>query len=246
MIGKKKVSIDFSEPEYKLMVEKAKKEGKSNSAVINSLVSLILRLSPDVADMIGSYCYEEYQKETAKLEQQSGYERNETQKRADQFYTVSSYFGIDRDSYKKKTGMCFTFLKNGYVTYPKDWIILENVFGPTDDCMYAGCVECRNAGKYNIPHFIFFCNQKYANEYSDEMVEKIYAACARAYPEFKKLFNMQVPNPNLKSQESLKKWNDAPCFGIFHIIEKDDPLYWHNGQPNYKPPYGAMIVRETD
>lgn len=59
---------------------------------------------------------------------------------------------------------------------------------------------------------------------------------------------MQLPAPDInrtdpKGIELMKKWQDAPEFGLFHIVEKDDPLYWNQVSPNYEPPYGAMIVR---
>ena len=244
MFGKKKVSIDFKEPEYALLATRAKDEGKSNSALVNSLISLFYRVSPDVAKKIGSFCREQYMQETALLETLSGFERDEAQKRANQYKNLASYFGYDTTA-DTDTGMAITFLKEGYVIYPKDWIVLEDVFGPADSCMYAGVVECRNADRYGIPHFLYFCDEQYSKDYSDDMQARIYAACAKAYPAFKEYYNMQLPAPNQGDLEALEKWNTSPSFGLFHLVVKGDPFYWHEYDPEYKPPYGAMIVRES-
>ena len=245
IFGKKKVSIDFTEPEYALLADRAKKEGISNSAVVNGMISLFFRISPDVAKKIGNFCYQQYLQEKSTLELLSGFDRDEAQKRMTQFGKISSYFGYDTPS-EKDNSMKITFLKNGYVTYPKDWIVLDNVFGSAENCMYAGCVESRNSKKFGIPHFIFFCDMKYGKDYTDEMSEKIYSACAKAYPKFREFYNMEQPMPDPHDKEALQRWNEAPCFGLFHIVEKGDPIYWHDADPDYQPPYGAVIIRDDE
>lgn len=241
MFGKKKVSIDFTEPEYALLASRAKIEAKSNSALVNDLISLFYRISPDVSKRIGNYCHEQYIREKQQLETLSGFERDESAKRIGQFEKLSAYFGYDTSAVEP--GMHITFLKEGYVIYPEDWIVLEDVFGPADTCMYAGVVESRNYEQYGIPHFIYFCNVKYGKDYSDDMRTRIYAACAKAFPDFKKYYNMQVLNPNMHDLREIKKWDAAPYFGLFPLVEKGDPFYWHAYNPDYKPPFGAMIIR---
>ena len=244
MFGKKKVSIDFGEPEYSLLTEQAKREGKSNSSIVNKLIDLFLRISPDVAEKVGSFCHDQYLKEQTTLEKLSGFERNEVQKRMDQYEKLSAYFGYDANA-EADPGMKISFLKEGYVQYPKDWIVLPDVFGSADSCMYAGVVESRNSEKFGIPHFVFFSNKKYGKDYTDEMHAKIYEACARAWPDFGKYYNMQIPARNTTDIEYVKKWDAAPCFGLFHIVEKGDPMYWTDSSPDYKPPFGAMIIRDS-
>lgn len=244
MFGKKKVSIDFTEPAYALLVSRAKSEGKSNSSLVNCLISLFFRLSPDVAKKIGAFCYSQYIQEKDLLENLAGFERDEAQKKASQFEKLATFFGYDTSSSEADTSMRITFLKDGYVTYPKDWILLGDIFGPADTCMYAGVVESRNAEKLGIPHFIFFCDVKYARDYTDDMETCIYDACAKAYPDFKKFYNSQVTAPDLNDPKSIDEWKAAPYFSLFHLVEKGDPLYWHEAGPDYSPPYGAMIIRD--
>lgn len=250
MFGKKKLSIDFDMPEYELLVGKAKEEGKSNSAIVNSLIRLFAKVSPSVADQVAAFCHEQYIKEKNSLEQSSGFERAEIENRIREYERLSEYFGYEAKENEPDPGMRITFLKEGYVVYPDDWIRLDNVFGPAETCMYAGCVESRNSAKLGIPHFIFFCNVKSGKEYTDEMVLQVYEACAKAYPDFKKYYNAQMMTDSIGSAPEdpgywirLNEWNERPYFGTFPIVEKGDPIYWNKYTPDYKPPYGAMIIR---
>ncbi|MGN1141099.1 MAG: hypothetical protein ACI4TF_07855 [Oliverpabstia sp.] len=250
MFGKKKVSIDFDIPEYELMVSVAKEKGKSNSAIINNLIRLFAKVSPDVSYQISAFCHEQYLKEKMPLENLSGFERAEVEKRVREYEKLSEYFGYKVDDSEQSPGMRITFLKDGYVIYPDDWIILDDVFGPAEECMYAGSVESRNFSKFGIPHFIYFCNVKSGKDYTDEMKTQIYNACAKAYPDFKKFYNMQIPTNHIGDNpddsgywDRLNEWNSMPCFSIFPIVEKHDPIFWNNFTPDYKPPFGAMIIR---
>ena len=35
----------------------------------------------------------------------------------------------------------------------------------------------------------------------------------------------------------------APSPGLFHLVVKGDPIYWHKHNENYLPPFGALIIR---
>ena len=142
----------------------------------------------------------------------------------------------------KSQKMRITNLKNGYVEYPENWIVLKNLFGSSETCLYAGVVEARNSTKYGIPHFLFFSDKKYAKDYSDEMELKIFEACKKAWPAFEEFEKMERPLPDFSDQNEAKKWDEAPCIHLFHIIEKGDPIY----DQEYDPPYGAQIIRSND
>lgn len=138
-------------------------------------------------------------------------------------------------------------LKNGCCIFPSDWIVLENIDGKFENCENATVVECKNGNLYNVPHFICFHNEgKYACDYPEDLEGKIYSACSKVYPDFGKIFNLQVNysldeilNDKIKEEE----YKVAPCFGLFNIVEKGDPIYWYEGNENYVPPYNAMIIK---
>lgn len=246
MFGKKKVSIDFTEPCYQSMAATAKDKKISNSTIINTLIEVFMQLSPAVIQDIGAYCLKRYLEEKAAADTLTGFAQQEKAICADQYYRISEYFGVKAPDVRP--GMKKVFLKEGYVIFPEDWIILPDVYDSPDKCLYAGVVESRNSEKYHIPHFVFFSDYKYGADYPANLADKVFERCAAVYPDFKRLYNMQLPTPDIsrtdpEGLELMKKWQDAPEFGLFHIVEKDDPLYWNQVTPNYEPPYGAMIVR---
>lgn len=248
MFGKKKVSIDFYDPCYQSMITAAKEKKSSNSNIINTLVEVFLQLSPTVRQDIGTYCQTRYTQEKVAADTLTGMEQKEREAYAEQYHKLSTYFGVKKTDAPPKTNKIF--LKDGYVTFPDDWIILPDVYDRPDNCLYAGVVESRNCEKYHIPHFIFFCNYKYTSEYPADFTDTVYQRCAAVYPDFRRLYNMQLPTPDLsrtdpEGLEIMQKWYDAPQFSLFHIVEKDDPIYWNRVTPNYNPPYGVMIVRDN-
>lgn len=247
MFDKKKVSIDFLQPLYQRLNDTAKEQGVSNSKIVNMLVDLFLQLSPDVACDIGTYCHQKYQSERIAAAALTGFAQQDKLLAADQYQRLSEYFGYNVAPTDQK--MRRIYLKEGYALVPDDWIVLNDVIAPADQCMYAGIVESRNCEKYQIPHFVFFSDYKYSADYPADLEEKVYTQCAAIYPDFRRLYNMQrpIPDESRTDPEGLKlisEWMEAPGFGLFHLVEKGDPHYWNKYRPDYDPPYGAMIVRD--
>lgn len=244
MFDKKKVSIDFSQHSYNLLTEHARTTKKSNSAIINDLCQAILPLSDNILKKFGKFCDENLTEAIEEHQSKTGFEALETAKELAQWIALSKFFPYEEENTRK---MKRFRLKEGYCIVPQDYIVLDNIFGPPEECMYAGVVESRNSEKYGIPHFLFFCNTKYANYYTDEMEATIYAACAKKFPDFNKYYDMQkdLPLKEAQDQEKVKEWMSLPFFGLFHIVEKGDPLYWNPVTPDYIPPDGAMIIRPT-
>ena len=232
---KKKISIDFLLPEYSLLSRQAKANGQSNSCIINELVGTFLPLVPEL---------KKYLECISELQRLSGYESQDIAIVASQWKTLENYFHVNVENLPN-TNMKKIQLKDGYCIVPKDFVILGDIFGRPEECLYAGVVESRNSKTYGIPQFLFFCNTKYAREYTDELEAKVYKECEKVFPEFKKLYNMQIDlKPEEENDENrIAEWDKAPRFGMFHLVEKGDPVYWNSLNPNYNPPYGAMIVR---
>ena len=246
MFSKKKVSIDFRMPEYKLMVDHAQKNAQSNSMVVNDLVNTFIPLSTTMRKELSDFCGNKFIEYLNKLQGKSGFEAQDISVEAAQWKTLANYFYVENYDLSK-ANMRKIMLKEGYCIFPTDWIVLGSIFGTPEECMYAGVVESRNSSVYGIPHFLFFCDKKYAREYDEKMEAKVYAECERVFPEFKKFFNMQIilTEEEEKDMDKLAEWDKAPCFGLFHLVEKGDPKYWNALRPDYIPPAGAMIVRSN-
>lgn len=243
---KKKLSVDLRPGNWEPLKQFCDVNDCTTSDVINCLINTFIPTNSSVHNEIAEYAFSQYQAKLINSEMASTFEKDRLLKEAKAYRAISEFYNFQPDLHTIDNGMKKTYLSNGYVTYPKDWIVLDGIFGAADNCMYAGVVESRNSIKYGIPHFIFFSNKKYQNEYTDEMEQAIYNACAKVYPRFKELFNMQQECPSRSSEsyeQDLLAWNEAPHFALFHIVEKDDPLYW-SSNPDYNPPAGAMIIRE--
>lgn len=244
---RKKVSIDFFEPFYRLMTTVAQNQRISNSAVINTLIDIFLQLPPHVAHNIGTFCRNEYYSEKIAAASLTGLAQQDKLLDAEYYRRVSEYFGADEATPESK--MRRIYLADGYAIFPADWIVLPDIIAPPEQCMYAGVVECRNAEKYQIPHFVFFSNYRCGADYPDDFVDAVYAKCAAVYPDFRRYYNMQQPLPDPdrtddEGQKLMRAWMEAPEFGVFHFVEKGAFPYWNQYCPDYDPPYGAMIVRD--
>lgn len=257
MFDKKKMSIDFTLPEYQLVKDTADNKDESSSSIINSLVGTFLPLKPSVKKKLCDYCMDQYGERIEELQNATTFDGQDTAIEASQWLNLSRYFKLSDSENKelKNDSMKRVMLKDGYLIIPKEFIILNDTVAPAEECMYAGVVEARNGSKFGIPHFVFFSNCKYGHEYNNELETKVYEACEKAFPDFRKFFNMQIKMPNVASGEgrqdpeflkNMDEWDKAPTFALFHIVEKGDPIYWNSINPNYEPPYGAMIIRKND
>ena len=246
MFEKKKMSIDFNLPEYKLLTDEAKRRNESSGYVVNQLIGLILSLPAGMRQEIGTFCGNKYAECAGRYRQVcSDFEKQERHLEMQRWNDLRSFFCAGLPECDSKQ-MQKIRIKDGYCVCPSDWVVLGEVEGKPSDCMYAGVVESRNWSRYNIPHFLFFCNVKYACDYTEDLYKKVYAEVAKAYPDFDKYLNMQVElsKDDINNEKLVREWEKAPCFGLFHLVEKGDPLYWNSVTPTYVPPAGAMVVRD--
>ena len=132
-------------------------------------------------------------------------------------------------------------IKDGVLIIPKDWLVVN----PNDahKHRYAAVLECRNSAKYDIPHFVMFCDYKYGRDYPDDFCDEFIRLCLDTWSDFKeKVMDKQVTpikNTNGKGYINADKYLLAPTIGIFHIWENNDNYF----KINKEAPYGAMIVR---
>lgn len=141
-------------------------------------------------------------------------------------------------------------LKDGVLICPDDWIILNPAQASVME--YAGVVECRNSENFGkehfgtrIPHFLFFSNKKYGNEYDEYYTDHINQLCVKAWPDFKTVLDNQVKpidDPERPGHQiNADEWMKAPTIGHFAVYEHGDPIYG----ANYEPPAGARIIRTS-
>ena len=131
-------------------------------------------------------------------------------------------------------------LKDGYVKVPQYWIILGDPQKAMES-RYAGVVEVKNGHRFDAPHFVFFSNIKYAEDYPDEMKNEILEQCVKEVPRFQEIIErceyLKKYASNRQDDEGYMK---GPEIGFFNIFEENDPSL----REDYIPPYACMIVRD--
>lgn len=140
-------------------------------------------------------------------------------------------------------------LKEGYLSCPKDWIILDELNSPAD-CLYAGVVATRpplnGTGNIQTNVFVFFSNYQYGKDYPAEMESIIYDECVKKDPGFSKILGQRVTPVYDEDKHSLlnqEEYMAAYEPGLFHIDTQEEVEAWKKIFSDYCPPYGAVIIR---
>ncbi len=238
----KKISIDFGIPEHALLTKEASRKGISNSSVVNELIATFCTLPPDIKSDLCKFCEEK--KRECRAQESESFSDFEIENRYAKWMNLTKYFTVSPDEYLDN-GMRKIFLKAGYVIFPKNYVVLEDL-GSYEEHKYCGVLACRNDKKYDVPVFMFPCDYRYAKDYTDELEETVLQSVKKVFPRITELWNMQSNYDIFKDGYDEKKADEyfaAPQFGFFHIVVKGDPLYWNSVNPNYRPPDGAMICR---
>lgn len=228
------------------MIKKAKYDESSNSAVINKLIETFIPLLPSIRIKLLSFINLQIAEAMKNLNNSSSC-NIEIHAELEQWNNLKKFFGSDDLNINSMTRI---FLKEGYVTFPKNYIVLTFPDGKPSDCLYAGVLAPNNE-KYHLPIFLFFSNIKYCNDYDDELISKIYDSAEEIKPGTKEIIRNQsilenkIINLGL-NKELNEEFETNPRYGLFSLPVKGDPLFWTASNPNYSPPDGAMIIRDTE
>lgn len=239
---KRKASIDFDLWQYELLRECVKKNNSTNSKVISDLLKVHFGLNDTVKDSIVGLCIEKIESLSIEKEATVGYERMVIELDIQQYSSILKVLkGDSRFSDFAKGELKKIKLKEGYVKVSPYWIILDD-FKKALDSKYVGVIEVKNGEKFDAPHFVFFSDVKYAEDYSDEMREEVLKQCVKKMPRFQEVIDQQV---ELRYDDSgrvinMEEHMSAPIIGFFSVLEKNDPLL----EENYIPPFGCVIVRD--
>ncbi len=245
---KKRTTLDLTPENYKILTSISDKFGITFGEAVGILIKLFISL-PAVCRKDLLFFTRNQLRQRLLLDSKTGaLEAGESERAIHDYQTISYFFesGILPISDNSKANMQRRYLKEGYIEYPADWIFLPDVLGKAEECMYAGVIETRNGNKYSVPHFIFASPHKHGYMYTDADKNAIFDAAIKAWPEFRKILNMQVDaeygENGLISNE--KEFMEAPYAGIFAVYSEDDieMKTLHHGEA----PYGTKIVREKE
>ena len=240
--GIKRTSFDLQVENSNHLKEFAQRKNTNLSRVMNNTIQTIFGLDPKVKKAISDFCEKQLELAGEDLINATEFEKQDILRIIAQYQGLNYLFkdSNSRGEMANEPKMKKIYLKKGYVLIPNrdDWIILDN-FAKSEDCMYAGVVETKTPQDMKVNHFVFFCNYKYGADYPAGFEDEILAACSQKDPSFKKIVDSQ---PMIGNDRYIS--SDFPIPRLFHIVEFMDPMYWNDFNPNYEPPYGAVIMRE--
>lgn len=225
--GENKIALDILSENMKM------KYGPT----INLLISGICRLHPNVKRELLEFCQTQYISASETQVHAGVMENKELEEQKAQYLTLAKLINDGNHlSVQSSDRMRKVKLKDGYLIIPSNWIVLNEDEG--NKYAYAGVVECRNSGLYNVPHFVFLNEYKYGCDYNEELYEYVHSMCIKAWPSFEDIIKKQVkpiPNP-LKHGDYLnvKEFLEAPTIGHFHLPESNE---------TNNPVCGAVIIR---
>ena len=240
-----KFSMDVSGDNKEVLDELTSNYMSKYGPMINKIIGTFCRMPKSIKKVIEKACLAEYNRLTAELEHtEEEFHRKPLEQERDSYFEIlklinGGIYEIEEEAEEEAT-MKKIKLADGYLIIPNDWIVVNPE--QAENCRYAAVLECRNSTKYGVPHFIYFNNCRYVNEFTDSMEENFYQLCKKAWPKFSEIKelsdkNRLVPDPDNKGQYlNAEAHLKAPTIGLFSIQEQGE-------NPFDEPPYGAMIVR---
>ena len=240
-----KFSVDVSGENKKILDELTTNYMYKYGPMINKIIGTFCRMPKGIKKVIEKACRTEYDRLTEELEHiEEEFHRKTLEHERESYLEILRL--INGGMYEIANGpkdeetMKKVKIANGYLIIPSDWIVVNSE--QAENCRYAAVLECRNSAKYGVPHFIYFNNYRYGNEFTDSMKENFYMLCRKAWPNFSVIEelnkkNKLVPDPDNKGQYlNAEAYLEAPIIGLFSIQEQGENSF-------NEPPYGAMIVR---
>lgn len=250
-MSKSKLTIDLTD-ENRIKLEQRKKEnGMPYGATINALVRSFSYVPQNVKRKIAAFISSEVKKLYIQMDGASEFNAHELSAELEAYSLMKEFFcdrelSVDRND--SESNLKKTLIKNGIFICPSSYIMINREAAL--DSLYACIIECRNSESFGakylgetIPHFVYFCNTKYADSYDDAFYELVNRECVLTWPKFKKVLECQVEPIDDPDDPggilNAEAWFEAPTIGYYAVYEQGDNRF----ALGYKPPAGVRIVR---
>lgn len=234
-LKKRKLSIDFTHENYKLLNEFTDQYQLSNNYVINFFLEHLLKLSPENKFILAKAIHDRIST-LQNIEKNSGsFAAQDNDLQIDLLKGLLSFFTEGKGYQDKIYKPMKRFdLKTGYVVMPDDWLICAPERAKY--CEYCGVIEMRNSSKYKTPHIAFF-SEFPIHKLLPSQEESILNECEMIYPNLNFIRKMQIEPVYDKNgvMQNSDIWSMAPIIGFFAVPE-------FSTTESY--PEGAMIFRD--
>lgn len=213
--------------------------------MINKIIGIFCRMPRAVKKVFETTCNSEYKRLTKEISQANDdFHKKALEEEKNLYYEILRL--INNGKYKiseeisANNIMKKIEIADGYLIIPADWIVVNQE--QAKYCRYAAVLECKNSDRYNVPHFIYFNNCKYANQYTESLEKDFYKLCEKKWDRFSEIEKISndsqlIPDPNNEGHYlNLDEYLQSPIIGLFSIEEqsKDEKKEY---------PFNAMIVR---
>lgn len=117
-----------------------------------------------------------------------------------------------------------TDMKDGYIVYPADWVVLDGVQCDAKDSVRACVIEVKNGKKYGMPHFLFFTNKDVGDPFTIDEENAIHLACVKAVPNLHRFArrsgSADYADVRPKIQRGSQAFLASPIPGIFSFRQR--------------------------
>ena len=249
-MGRRELKLSFN-PTYQnsIAIDFARQRSKLTlTEVLNNYIGYTACLSDEVKSDLLSFIDKEIQaRELLKKNCEGALHFNELESQITQLnglkLIITNYNSNDEDS--KEHTLAQIPLRNGYLQYPRKWLLVNPESAKEFDCAYV--LECYNGSRWGINHYVYFDNLR---EMSKEFQNQIVTEVLRVYPEFQRVLDMQVQliykegePKTVGNALNLEEWAESPVIGVFRIQNSFEIRARQSTEPNYLPPSLAEVVR---
>ena len=249
-----KRTIDIQADNDRILEMMKQENGQAYGTTINGLIRCICRAPAQVREELISFIKQRMIRLERQINEVDGFAADPLNEAFLAYQEIAKYlnrgYEIDIKAAGKKPEMVRVEMQDGYMLAPDNWIILN----PEDagSSRFAHVVEV-NQTKYDVefPHFVYFHNYERGTEDDSNLYDVIDMKCAESFPTYQTLLDYRnsLPEPEIiyDPETPGKILNDTeienyPHIGHFPLYVQGDPIR----PSNYKPPYGARIIRTGD
>lgn len=233
-------------PKSKAILDSKKDSGSTYVDTINTLIELFGTLPDDVHRDLMAFAKSKTLQLAKQMDLSGSFTSSTMETSLSKYLDIIAYLNggipISIEEIRTELDMQKIHIRNGYLICPKDFVLIN----PEDaqDMETACVIECRNASKYDIPHYVVFCHSREPYETADVYDAKLLDQLLRRIPKFQRIVDLQVaPIYDPEHPENILNVTEfmaAPTIGYFPVYVHGDPTK----PADYKPPYGAQIIKD--
>jgi len=232
-----KFTVDIGGENKKILDDLTENLNIKYGPAVNLIISTFCGMPKMIRQEFKDFCLRRYGEISNSITEAGEFERQSLREKRNYYLQMLKVLNGGKDISKEDLMMQKIPLKKGYLLCPRDWVILNPE--RAKDSLYAGCVECKNSRRYQIPHLLFFCDYKYTQDYPEEFLQKVNGMCIKAWPRFQSVIADQIPLiPDLTGKTDYVNKVDylnSPVIAYYSIWEKEEME---------DTPFGATIIRE--